>query len=99
MKSDIGRFWLSTCSKNMLVSVRISSLSCGVQALNFCGSGVMESRLRISSHWPAKLSAKAPAFLSVIIRFTCASSVAGSFNFPVSAMVSNSSSGIELHRK
>ncbi len=78
MNSEIGRFSLRTYWKNMLVSVRISSLSSGVQAGNFSGSGVIESRLRISSHWPAKLSANAAAFLSVIMRFTCASSTAGS---------------------
>ena len=37
----------------------------------------MLSRLRISSHWPAKFSAIADAFGSASIRFTCASSTAG----------------------
>ncbi len=46
-------------SKNMRVSVFIASRSSGPHSGNFSGSGLTTSRLRISSHWPAKLSAKA----------------------------------------
>ncbi len=59
----------------------------------------MLSRLRISSHWPAKFSAIAKAFGSASMRFTCASSTDGALNWRRSASDSSSSSGIEFHRK
>ena len=77
-------------SKNIRVSVFIASRSSGVQAGNFCGSGLMLSRLRISSHWPAKFSAIANAFGSASIRFTCASSTAGVLSWRRSASDSSS---------
>ena len=58
-KSESGRFSRSTYSKNMRVSVFIASRSSGPHSGNLSGSGFTTSRLRISSHWPAKLSASA----------------------------------------
>ena len=69
-------------SKNIRVSVFIASRSSGLQAGNFCGSGLMLSRLRISSHWPAKFSAIAKAFGSASMRLTWASSTAGAPQAP-----------------
>ena len=77
MKSEIGRFSRSTASKNSRVSVRMASFSSAFHSGNFFASGLTASRLRVSSHWPAKLSAKAADFGSAIIRFTCASRTAG----------------------
>ena len=48
-----------TASKNIRVSVFMASRSSGPHSGNFCGSGLTLSRLRVSSHWPAKLSASA----------------------------------------
>ena len=99
MKSPIGRFSRRIASKNIRVSVFMSSRSSGPQVGNFCGSGLMLSRFRISSHWPAKFSASADAFGSASIRFTCASSTPGARSRRRSASDSSSSSGIEFHRK
>ena len=53
----------------------MASRSSGLHSGNFCGSGLTTSRLRSSSHWPAKLSASAAERGSASMRFTCASSV------------------------
>src|SRR5258706_282820 len=50
----------------MRVSVFIASRNAGSHSGNFCGSGLTESRLRVSSHCPAKsknLTRAATSFL------------------------------------
>jgi len=86
-------------SKNIIVSVFIASRSSGFHSLNLSGSGLTTSRLRVSSHCPAKFAANALARGSASMRLTCASSTIGSRSVPDSASASSSSSGIELQRK
>ncbi len=68
----MGRFSRRIESKNMRVSVRMASRSSGPHSGNLSGSGFMESRLRSSSHCPAKFSASAPDLASASMRFICA---------------------------
>ncbi len=57
-----------------------------------------DSRLRSCSHCPVKLSTRASARSSAIIRRTCAAKTSGSRKLPCSARSSSSSSGM-LQRK
>jgi hypothetical protein len=86
-------------SANIRSSVRIEafmpSFHCGYSSTSLKAS----STLRISHHWPAKLSIRATARGSSSRRRACSSTCFLSCSRPWSAASSSSSSGMLLHRK